>query len=63
MEKILKKEANEFEDVAGTGASNAKLVYDKIIRTLKTLRNVSGEYQKLKLQSREFKAEAEGYEA
>ena len=30
LEKIIKKERNDFEDVAGTGATNAKLVYNKI---------------------------------
>lgn len=38
LEKIIKKEMNEFEDLTGTGATNVKIVYDKIMRTLKNSR-------------------------
>ena len=38
LDKIIKKEMNDFEDVTGTGATNVKLVYDKMLRTLKNSR-------------------------
>ena len=34
LDKILKKEREEMENVAGTGATNTRLVYDKIVKTL-----------------------------
>jgi len=34
LDKILKKEREEMENVAGTGAANARLVYDKILKSL-----------------------------
>ena len=51
LEKIIKKECNDFEDVAGTGATNAKLVYNKIVRTLNNMRNVSKQHADLKMES------------
>ena len=42
LEKILKKERNDFEDVSGPGA-NAKQVHDKIVRTLNNMRKISKE--------------------
>jgi superfamily II helicase len=46
LEKIVKKEQNEFEDLTGTGASNTKIVYDKLIRTLRASRQVTKEANK-----------------
>ena len=37
---------NEFEDLTGTGATNVKLVYDKMLRTLKNSRQVTKEANK-----------------
>jgi hypothetical protein len=54
LEKIIKKERNDFEDVAGTGATNAKLVYNKIVRTLNNMRNVSKQHHELKTESDKF---------
>ena len=34
FEKLIKKELNEVEDIASPGATNAKAVYEKILRTL-----------------------------
>jgi hypothetical protein len=34
LEKILKKEKNDFEDIASTGAKNIKTVYDRAMKTL-----------------------------
>ena len=34
LEKILKKEKNDFEDVASTGAKNIKAVNDRFMKTL-----------------------------
>ena len=43
----MKKESNEFEDLTGTGATNVKMVYDKLIRTLRNSRNVTKEANKI----------------
>ena len=48
LEKIIKKVSNDFDDIAGPGASNAKLVYDKLIRTLSDMRKVTRESNKIK---------------
>ena len=48
LEKIIKKVSNDFDDIAGPGASNAKLVYDKLIRTLGDMRKVTRESSKIK---------------
>ena len=47
LEKIMKKETNEFEDLTGTGATNVKMVYDKLLRTLKNSRSVTKEANKI----------------
>jgi len=54
LEKIIKKERNDFEDVAGPGASNVKMVHDKITRTLNNIRKVTKEYTKIQLESSNF---------
>ena len=46
LDKIMKKEQNEFEDLTGTGASNVKMVYDKLIRTLRASKQVTKEANK-----------------
>lgn len=56
LEKIIKKEKNDFEDVAGTGSTNVKLVYDKMLRTLANMRKVSKEYHKVKFESSNYKS-------
>jgi len=46
LEKLMKKEQNEFEDLTGTGASNVKMVYDKLMKTLKNSKSVTKEANK-----------------
>jgi len=43
LDKIIKKVSNDFEDIAGPGASNAKLVHDKLVRILGDMRKVTRE--------------------
>lgn len=49
LEKVLKRENNEFENIAGPGATNAKVVYDKMMRTLQGSRNITKQYQTIKI--------------
>lgn len=51
MDKIIKKENNEFENIAGPGATNSKVVHDKILRTLNNVRNITKQYNQIKLES------------
>jgi len=48
MDKVLLKEINEMENLAGPGATNAKLVHDKILRTLNSLRKLTRENNRVK---------------
>lgn len=48
LDKIIKKERNDFEDIAGPGCTNAKLVHDKIFRTIANMRKVSKTYNDTK---------------
>ena len=54
LDKIIKKEKNDFEDVAGPGCSNAKLVHDKILRTIGNMRKVSKQYSDTKQENQVF---------
>lgn len=54
LEKIIKKETNEFENVAGPGATNAKLVHDKILRTIANMRKVSSNHHGTKVENQGF---------
>ena len=63
LEKIIKKEKNDFEDVSSTGSTNVKLVYDKLMRTIGSMRKVSKEYNKVMLESSNFKSQADDYQA
>jgi hypothetical protein len=51
LEKVIKRENNEFENIAGPGSTNAKVVYDKINRTLQGSRNITKQYQQIKIES------------
>ena len=62
LEKIIKKEKNDFEDCSGAGASNVKLVYDKMMRTLTNMRKVTKEYNKVMLESSNFKSSSDEYQ-
>jgi hypothetical protein len=44
LDKIIKKEREDFENVGGSGATNAKLVHDKILRTIANMRKVSAQH-------------------
>lgn len=54
LEKIIKKVTNEFENVAGPGATNAKLVHDKILRTIANMRKVSTQHHSTKQENQGF---------
>lgn len=54
LDKIIKKEKNDFEDIAGPGCSNAKLVHDKILRTIANMRKVSKQYNDTKREDQGF---------
>lgn len=56
LDKIIKKEKNDFEDVSSAGSTNVKLVYDKLMRTLGNMRKVTKEYNKVMLESSNFKS-------
>ena len=47
LEKILKKEREDFENIGGPGATNVKMVNDKIQRTIANIRKVAKEYNKI----------------
>ena len=47
LEKMVKKENEQFEDLTSTGAANAKQVHDKIVRTLETSKRVKKEFCKV----------------
>jgi len=54
LEKLMKKEQNEFEDLTGTGASNVKMVYDKLLRTLKNSKSVTKEANKVSKEAKDL---------
>ena len=56
LEKIVKKEQNDFDDASGTGSSNVKLVYDKLMRTLGNMKKVTKEHQKVMIDSSNYKS-------
>jgi chromosome segregation ATPase len=47
LEKIIKKEHNEFENVAGAGATNVKLVHSKMVKTLKMMKKMTEENNRI----------------
>lgn len=51
MEKGLKKEKNDMEDIGGAGATNVKAVHDKFIRTLNNMRKITKELNRCKNES------------
>ena len=34
LDKLVKKEKNDFEDITGTGATNTKVVHDRTLKLL-----------------------------
>lgn len=47
LDKIIKKDKNEMEDVAGPGAQNIKVVNEKIIRTITNMRKMTKEHNRI----------------
>lgn len=41
LDKIIRKEKEDFENIGGPGCTNAKLVHDKILRTIANMRKVT----------------------
>lgn len=54
LEKLIKKEKNDFEDISGTGATNCKVVHDKIMKTLSTIRKLNTQYFTIKKESDKY---------
>lgn len=40
LEKIIKKENNDFEDLTSCGAGNSKQVHDRMVRSLENSKRV-----------------------
>ena len=54
LEKLVKKENEQFEDLTSTGAANAKQVHDKIVRTLETSKKVRRDFIKIQKEHNEI---------
>ena len=63
LEKMVKKENEQFEDLTSTGAANAKQVHDKIVRTLETSKKVKKEYCKIQKEHGDIKKDIESSKA
>lgn len=48
LDKIIKKEKEDFENIGGAGCTNAKLVHDRILRTIANMRKVTAQKQEVK---------------
>jgi len=44
LEKIIKKEQNDFEDVSSTGSTNVKLAYTRLTKTINNMKKVAKQY-------------------
>ena len=62
LEKILKKDRNDFEEISGPGA-NVKQVHDRIVKTINNMRKVSKELAKVKKDGAGYAANVEMYKA
>lgn len=47
LDKLIKKERNDFEDISGTGATNVKQVHDRIVKTLNQVRKINNQYYQI----------------
>lgn len=54
LDKILKKEKNDFEDVASTGAKNIKAVYDRFMKTLNQIKKLNNQVALVESDSNKF---------
>jgi len=50
----LKKEKNDFEDVASTGAKNIKAVYDRFMKTLNQIKKLNNQVALVESDSNKF---------
>ena len=48
LDKIIRKEKEDFENIGGPGSTNAKLVHDKILRTIANMRKVTSQHQEIR---------------
>ena len=48
LEKLIKKERNDFEDISSTGAQNVKQVHDRVVKTLNQIRKINNQYYQVK---------------
>lgn len=58
LDKLLKKEKNDFEDVSQTGIKNLKAVYDRVSRTIKNARSLNETFYKVQTDSQNKHSEA-----
>lgn len=54
LEKILKKEKNDFEDTASTGAKNVKTVYDRFMKTFNQIKKLNSQVAIVESDSNKF---------
>jgi len=50
LDKIIKKENNDFEDLTSTGAGNSKQVHDRMVRTLENSRRVKKQLNEIRIE-------------
>lgn len=48
LDKLIKKERNDFEDISSTGSTNVKQVHDRIMKTLNQVRKINNQYYQIK---------------
>ena len=48
LEKLIKKERNDFEDISSAGATNVKQVHDRVVKTLNQIRKINNQYYQVK---------------
>lgn len=48
LEKLIKKEKNDFEDISSAGATNTKQVHDRIVKTINQVRKINNQYYQIK---------------
>ena len=54
LEKLIKKERNDFEDISSTGSTNVKQVHDRLVKTLNTIRKINNQYYQVKKESDDY---------
>merc|ERR1712167_173828 len=56
LDKLIKKEKNDFEDISSAGATNVKQVHDRIVKTLNQVRKINNQYYQIKKSSDDYAA-------